>query len=492
MYFHSIPILLYSLRTSSTSRETCKQLYFLLPLRPWRPFGSSSRRAREPEGGGGVSPRGCRAGRPGSPSGKPKPQGGQRPPWGFVRAARARRPPPAPGPAPPNAPPKKMPGACRKPTPGRKGSFIPQGSLPGSPPAAPQDAGAAQGQEGNTSSQRGSFRISGLRGQRKPGVYDGELISLPVGGRGITQGHVAFFHRPVVAGGQAVPTGGPAALGRKPYRLPIGPAVFIQLHPYHPGPLAGMVVLPGLLHPNGIRPSPIRGTGGLGRRGGVRRASGGRLRGAGRGGLRRLVGVGNGRASGLCNLYNAGIEQAPSRSFAKEDLCTAFLALLQGDGLTLFAGEGGGQAALKSVLARARSFPNPCRLAPLMASSSCSFVGALGMRRSKRHSSRLSWPPPDCRKWGMYRCWQGSPFPPLGNRQAFPLGLAVAGNIIDDRLLLHRINDGGARRAIFRQAFKHPCPIGLGGQGQLLARILAVCQQADHYLYGLLSWGFSP
>ena len=24
---------------------------------------------------------------------QPKPQGGQRPPWGFVRAARARRPP---------------------------------------------------------------------------------------------------------------------------------------------------------------------------------------------------------------------------------------------------------------------------------------------------------------------------------------------------------------------------------------------------------------
>ena len=98
MYFHSIPILLYSLRTSSTSRETCKQLYFLLPLRPWRPFGSSSRRAREPEGGGGVSPRGCRAGRPGSPSGKPKPQGGQRPPGALCAlrapAAPLRRPGP--------------------------------------------------------------------------------------------------------------------------------------------------------------------------------------------------------------------------------------------------------------------------------------------------------------------------------------------------------------------------------------------------------------
>ena len=56
-------------------------------------FRGASRRAREPEGGGGVSPRGCRAGRPGSPSGKPKPRGGQRPPRGFVRAARARRPP---------------------------------------------------------------------------------------------------------------------------------------------------------------------------------------------------------------------------------------------------------------------------------------------------------------------------------------------------------------------------------------------------------------
>ena len=92
MYFHSIPILLYSLRTSSTSRETCKQLYFLLPLRPWRPFGSSSRRAREPEGGRRRFPEGL-PGRPArQPLGETKAPGGPKAPLGLC--ARCARPPP--------------------------------------------------------------------------------------------------------------------------------------------------------------------------------------------------------------------------------------------------------------------------------------------------------------------------------------------------------------------------------------------------------------